>query len=110
MVVAGGTSAIAIIHASLGVAGRLKNWGEIRRQLSLLTIDIETYQQRMKIDPFFDPEDGAEDFASFRSRYAASLELVPSDLLITKRVRNQVQTDLNFMLGLSDPEGNLNNG
>jgi len=96
---AGIAAVLAIVHATLGVPGRLKDEGEIRRRFASLRTDLETFRQRMRVDSNFPVADFTREFVEFKKRYSDCVQLVRNDILLTRSFQVKVQNDLNTMLG-----------
>jgi hypothetical protein len=97
---AGVAAVISIIHAALGVPGKLKDWEDFKRTFVALRVKLETFRHRMEIDPNFSVEDFTNDYTSMREEFG---ELVPrqkNDILRTRALRVSVQRDLNKKLGV----------
>ena len=82
---AGAAAILAIVHSSLGVSGRLKDWGESKRAFTVLRIGLETMQYRMRINPAFTIDDFAREFVSFRERYSGAVERIKGDVFWTHK-------------------------
>ncbi len=95
---AGTGALLSIIHAALGVPGRLKTWGEIERTFTTLRIDLETFRMAMDTDPEFDLDGFQHQFEQFRKRYAEAVHQVQNDVLLTGGLRNKAQDQLNSCL------------
>jgi hypothetical protein len=95
VIVAGVSAILAILHAALGVAGRVRDWGEVRRYFATLRIDLETLRYRMEFDPEF-PLDGFTDsFAELRKKYGEGMQRLRNDILLTRRLIHRAQDKLN---------------
>jgi hypothetical protein len=95
VVLAGLGAILAIVHATLGVPGRLKTWGEIKRAFVTLRIDLETFRYRMEADPAFDVGTFQQQFEQYRKRYTEAMQQLQNDILLTSRLENAAQDDLN---------------
>ena len=75
MTLAGLSALLAIVHTSLTVAHRLRDWGEIKRSFAGLRIELETLRFRMRFDFEATVKDFKNEFKEYRRRY---LEVVPA--------------------------------
>ncbi len=98
-ILAGFAAVLAIVHATLGVPGRLGDLGDMRRYFGSLRIDLETFRQRMKIDPRFPVEEFTGEFVEYRRRYAEGMQRRKNDILITDGIQTSAQNQLNDRLG-----------
>lgn len=71
---AGTATVISIVHAALGVPGKLKDWEDFKRAFVTLRVKLETYRHRMEIDPAFSVKDFTDEYAEMRKEFG---ELVP---------------------------------
>jgi hypothetical protein len=94
---------LAVVHASLGVPGRLKDWGEIQRFFIMLRIDLETMQYRMRVEPEFALEPFTRELVECRKRYGDGFQRVKNDLLRTERLRLKAQEDLDDLIAAKYP-------
>jgi hypothetical protein len=97
-VIAGLGALLAIAHAALGVTGRLKEWGECKRHFANLRIELETFRERMALDPNFDFQKFEEEFLSLKRKYAEGVQLLPSDIMLSWRLENITQHNINRRL------------
>ncbi len=90
---------LALIHAALGIPGRLKEWGNIQQFFTGLRVDLATFRYRMQIDPDFSIDEFTEEFVMYRGRYADGVKrLVRNDIFRTKGLENRSQNHLNKRL------------
>ena len=90
---------LALIHAALGVPGRLKEWGSIQQFFTELRVDLATFRYRIQIDPDFPIHEFTEEFVTYRDRYADGVKrLIRTDIFRTKRLENRSQDQLNERL------------
>ncbi len=95
---AGAAAVLAIVHATLGVSGRLKDQGELKRRFSGLRTDLETFRYRMRVNRDFPLADFSAEFAEFRRRYSDAVQLLKNDLLETRAFDTRCQGVLNERL------------
>ena len=96
---AGFAAIVAIVHAALGVPRRLADWGEVKRIFAGLRVDLETLRHRMRINPGFPVEDFTQEYVRYRQGYKDGIQLIKNDILLTRRVRQKSQADVNRHLG-----------
>lgn len=94
-VFASAASLLAILHATLAVPQKIKDWGECQRRFFFLRVDLETYRSRMRIDPSFPIEDYLAEFIRYREQYKEGAHLVPSDFLLQRYTKLKAQELLN---------------
>ncbi len=99
-IIAGLASLLTIVHSTLGVPGRLAEWGEIKSLFSGLRINLETQKYKMTIDPQFSVNEITEEFLKIREAYSDGVQRVKNDILRTRSLRERSQKDLNVRLGL----------
>lgn len=95
IVLAGVAAVLSIFHASLGVANRIKDWTEIKRQFALLRIDLEIQRAKMEINYDFNENDFESIFESSMKKYAEQYANLRNDILKTKRIQVKAQNELN---------------
>jgi hypothetical protein len=84
----------AIIHATLGVPGRLKDWIEIRGFFLVLRNDLQILRQRMRAAPNLPIETIQSDYEALRKRFAEGEAKIKSDILLSTRLRVAAQQQL----------------
>jgi hypothetical protein len=97
-VVAGGGAVVAILHATLGVAARIKDWSDIAGIFTTLRTDLETFRYRMEIGPDFSVEKFTSAFEGFRKRFSEAAPRLKNDILLTRGLQNRAQDKLNERL------------
>ncbi len=109
--IAGIGAILAIIHTTLGVPGRLKDWGDVKRTFANLRIQLETFHYRMAIDPQFDVKSFTDEFVIYRKQYADSIQIIRSDVLRTQKLVGTAQTELDRKLAKENTDqGGLAHG
>jgi hypothetical protein len=96
--VAGVGALLSIEHASLGVSGRLKDWQDIKRDFSWLRVNLETFRQRMEIDPQFPIKEFTDEHAEYRRQLGDLVPRQKNDILRTRSLRRSAQSELNQAL------------
>lgn len=107
LVAAGAGAVLAILSTALGVAARLKDWDDSRREFSVLQNDVGTFRDRMRITPDFDVVTITKEYVEFRRRYGEVAQRLRHDLLATTRLKNACQdriTALAVQEGWEQPE------
>ena len=89
---------LAILAERVGVASKLRDHGDSLNTYSALRIDLDTFRYRMKINRDFDVFSFEKELVTFRSRYGKAYLLQRSDLLLSDRLRRNVQEALNKKL------------
>jgi hypothetical protein len=95
---AGCSAILGILHSSLGVAHRLKDWGDLKRSFASLRIDLETLQYRMKFDFKATNREFKREFIKYRRQYSLVFQRLKNDILLRKGLEITTQTDLNIRL------------
>ena len=98
IIVAGFSAVLSVVHTALGVPGRIKDWSEIKRRFTSLRIDLETFFNKMQLDPKFPITEFSDKYTEFRRLYSESTQLLKNDMLRTEGLRNQAQDRLNERL------------
>jgi len=97
-ILAGLAALLTITHAALAVPGRIKDQTELKRRFAGLRTDLETFRYRMRVDPDFSVEDFTKEFVAYRNRYSDNIQLLKNDLLLTRRLTQKAQSELNNFL------------
>ena len=98
LLLAGFSAVLSIVSSALGVPSRLKDWGDIKRGLSMLEIELGTFRSRMRINPEFNVEQFTKEYVEFRRRYGEIAQRMKSDLLATKKLSSRCQAMLDEQL------------
>jgi hypothetical protein len=86
---------LAIISQQLSVADNLKDHAASAAELSILIINIGTLIVRMKINTAFAVAEFEKELLAFRAEYRKQSSKLKYDLLLTERLRKQIQVKLN---------------
>jgi hypothetical protein len=97
-VIAGVGAMLAIIHTALGVSGRLREWGHIKRYFTDLRYDLETFAAGMELDENVAVELCRAEVMRCYDRLKEGIELVRNDILFTGRLGKKVQRGLDERL------------
>lgn len=98
VIIAGFVAVVAIVHATLGVPAKLKDWGEVKHIFTALRIDLETFRHQMLIDPEFPLDEYKHKFKEYRDRYRDGMQRIQNDIFRTLRRANNIQSSLNERL------------
>jgi len=98
LVISGVAAVLAIVHATLGVPGRIKDHAEDKRRFLGLRDELATFRYEMKIEPNFDLAEFSQRFLDFRKRYSDADQLVKNDAILTNKMAKQTQAELNHRL------------
>lgn len=92
-VIAGVASLLSIVHASLGVPSKLKDWVEVKQLFTGIRIDLETMRQNMAMDPEFDIKAFTEAYNGLRNRYRDAMIRIQNDWFRTYRKAVRIQQE-----------------
>ena len=95
---AGTAALLSIIHASLGVAERVKNWDDIARSFFDVRVQLENFRNRMCVNPEFSVETYLCRLEDLRRLYAETVGRAPDDILQTSALERTCQTNVNARL------------
>jgi hypothetical protein len=98
LILAGIGAVLSIVSSALGVTSRLKDWGDLKRDFSMLEVELGTFRSKMRIDPQFDVTQFTKEWVEFRRRYGEVAQRLKSDLVASKRVSKRCQATLNEQL------------
>jgi hypothetical protein len=98
LVISGIAALLAILHASLGVPGRIKDHAEDKRRFLSLRSDLETFRYEMRINPNFDVNEFSKRFLEFRKRYSDAAQAVKNDIAATRPLAKATQGEVNQRL------------
>ena len=96
---AGLGTVLSIVHASLGVPSRLKDWQDISSSFTSLRVSLETFRHTLEFDPNFDIGEATKEYSSFREQFGDLVKLPRNDILHTEALRKRAQEELNNKLG-----------
>jgi hypothetical protein len=82
----------------LGVAHRLKDWGEIKRTFAGLRINLETLQYRMKFDFKATNREFKREFIKYRRQYANAVQSLKNDVMLRRGLEVVSQKELDRKL------------
>lgn len=100
VILAGTSAVLSITHAALGVAGKVRDWTEIKRQFTSLRIEMELCRDLMEIDPEFSIDDFEAKYKDYKKRYGELYPNINNDIILTKKRKIRAQRELNIRLGI----------
>lgn len=94
-----GTSALlSVLHATLNVSNRVKEWTEMKRKFSSLKIECETNRGMMEMNPEFEIDFHTNFYIEKKRIYGELYSNLPNDFLISKRFKVKVQEEVNHSI------------
>lgn len=88
---AGVGALLAIVHGSLGIPARLKDWLEVKQGFLGLRAALEAARSTMANHADFDPVELERCLSEAASKFAELEGRIPSDLFASNRVKSQCQ-------------------
>ncbi len=95
---AGLSALLSVVHATLNVTQRIKDWTEKKRNFSSLRIECETNRGEMAMDAEFDIEAHKQFYRDKMKLYGELYSNLPNDFLISKKLRIKNQEELNHSI------------
>jgi len=89
---------LSIIHATLNVTQRIKEWTENKRNFSSLRIECETNRGEMAMNGNFDTELHKQFYRDKMKLYGELYSNLPNDILVTKKLRIKNQNELDHSI------------
>lgn len=105
IVVSGFAAVLSIIHATLGVPDRIKQFTEDEGRFLSLRTQVEALRYKMRINAQFDVESFTSDLLKYLERFAEYGKQVRNDLLRTQRLEEASQSQVNKVLAKEINEG-----
>jgi hypothetical protein len=99
-ILAGISAVLSITHAALGVAGKVRDWTEIKRQFTTLRLELESSRDLMEINPNFSIEDFENQYKAYKKRYGELYSSIQNDIILSKSRKVKCQNNLNIRLEL----------
>lgn len=99
--IAGTAAVLSIVHAVIQVQSILTANAELRSSFSSMRLSLESFRQQLTIIPDFDVTEKNTEYQALRQKYEELVAKYDSSLLLTKKLANNVQSDLNTKLGVS---------
>jgi len=94
-------SLLSIIHAVVQVQSILEKLSEFRVKFSNLRVSIETFRQDLTIYPQFNVDEKYVEYKKFREKFKEFVSNYSEDILLTKKLDEKAQDELNAKLGVS---------
>ncbi|MGD0279503.1 MAG: hypothetical protein ABSC11_09375, partial [Smithella sp.] len=98
LILAGVAAILSILHASLAVAERVRDWERSLGKFFELRVQMENFRNRMCIDPDFPIEIFFKQLEAFRQRYVEIVKESRDDILQTSCLKRFCQNELNTRL------------
>lgn len=89
---------LSIVHATLNVQSRVKEWENLKKDFTGLRIRIETFRHHMEIDPQFDVGEFTKQYEEQRVKFSELMKRVGGDITRTSKFQDNTQKDLNLKL------------
>lgn len=89
---------LSIIHASLNVQSRVKEWENLKKDFTELRVKIETFRHKMEINPQFDINEFTKQYEEQRQMFSEIMKRIGGDITRTSKFQNDTQNDLNIKL------------
>lgn len=98
---AGTAALLSIVHAVTQVQSILESLSELRTSFSGLRVVLESFRQQLSIFPAFDVTEKNIEFLKKREKYELLIEKFDGDILLTSKLAEKVQDELNIKLGVN---------
>lgn len=95
IILAGISALLSVVHATLNVTSRIKEWTENKRSFSSLRIECETNRGEMSMNFSFDMQKHIQFYKDKMKTYGELYSKLPNDILINKKIKNRIQQELN---------------
>lgn len=95
---AGLSALLSVIHATLNVTQKIKEWTEIKRSFSSLRIECETNRGEMAMNAEFDIEFHKQFYKEKMKLYGELYSNLPNEFINTKKMRIKNQNELNHSI------------
>lgn len=89
---------LSVIHATLNVQSKVKEWENLKKDFTGLRIKIETSRHKMEINPQFDINEYTKQYEEQRSKYSELMKRIGGDITRTTKFQTKAQNDLNLKL------------
>ena len=86
---------LAIVSRQLSVAEKVNNHATAATGLTLLAVNVESLVVRMKVNPSFSISEFEKKLLGARDKYGSEYSKLQHDLLLTEKIRVNVQDKLN---------------
>jgi len=95
---AGTGALLSVLHATLNVSNRVKEWTDMKRKFSSLKIECETNRGIMEMNPEFEIESHTNFYIEKKRVYGELYSNLPNDFLISKKFRINIQEEVNHSI------------
>ena len=95
---AGLSALLSIIHATLNVTQRIKEWTECKRNFSSLRIECETNRGEMAVNYEFEGKEHLKFYKEKMKLFGELYSGIPNDFIMTKKLRVKNQEELNHTI------------
>lgn len=94
-ILAGTGALLSIIHGSLGIPARLKDWLEMKGDFLGLRVAMDSFRSSMENHPDFDVVKYEEMLEGFRAKFGECEGRIPSDFFATSALKLKCQDSVN---------------
>jgi len=98
IILAGLGAFLSIVHAALNVQSKVREWENLKKDLTGLRIKIETFRHTMEINPQFDIDDFTKQYEEQRTKFTELMKRIGGDITRTGRFQDKTQQALNLKL------------
>ena len=95
---AGASALLSIITTSLGVASRLKDWGNSKREFSVLRLGLEAILTKIKINPDFPIAKFSKLLEDKGEAYVEAVGRIRNDFMNTDGLKRACQAELDKLI------------
>jgi hypothetical protein len=92
---------LAIVSRQLSVAEKINRHATAATSLTLLAVNIESLIVRMKVNAVFSITEFEKKLLGLRDKYGSEYSKLQHDLLLTEKIRTNVQEKLNIAINTS---------
>lgn len=90
-ILAGAGALLAIVHGSLGISARLKDWLEMKKDFLGLRVAVSTLRDNMAHHPDFDEQKVEDAVSALVLKFGEYEGRIPSDFFATSRLKLECQ-------------------
>ena len=98
IILAGLSALLSILHATLNVSHRVKEWTEIKRKFSALKIECETNRGLMEMNPEFEIEPHKKFYIEKKKVFGEIYSNLPNDFLISRKFSIKIQNEVDHSI------------
>lgn len=96
---------LSIVHASLNVQSRVKEWENLKKDFTGLRVKLETFRHQMEINPDYELNVFMKSYEDYRNKYSDIMKRIGGDITRTSKFQEKAQDDLNLKLKDQIQEG-----